>query len=62
MFELVLGGLLQLTAAHLKSKKGQGWVTVPELAEAMRKAGEEMKELLRKHGVKVDPDHESIER
>jgi hypothetical protein len=61
MLDVVIGGLLQLTVAHLKPKK-RGSVTVPELAEAMEKALEDMKGMLRKQGLKVDPDHESIER
>lgn len=59
MVGLVISGLLELTVAHLKAKKA---VTVPELAEAMGKAVEDMKAILRKQGLKVDLDHESAER
>lgn len=55
MVRLVVCGLLELTIAHLKGKRT---VTVPELAEAMGKALEDMKDILRKQGLKVDTDHD----
>jgi hypothetical protein len=55
----VFYGLLRLTAANLKGKKT---ITVPELAEAMLKALEDMKAILRKQGLKVDADHGTDKR
>jgi hypothetical protein len=47
----IFAGLVGRTARHLA---GKVTVTVPELAEAMGKALEEMKALLRRQGLKVD--------
>jgi hypothetical protein len=50
--ELVFKGLVGLTLSHLKEKEGQT-VTLLELGEAMHKAGEDMKEILRKAGLRA---------
>jgi hypothetical protein len=55
----VLVGLVALTGARLKGKLT---VTVPELAQAMLLALEDMKGLLRVQGLKVDPDPEPERR
>jgi hypothetical protein len=60
MWETILGGMLQLTVSNLKTKKGK--ITASELAEAMEKAVEDMKDILRRQGFKVDMDHQSAER
>jgi len=49
----LFAGLVGLTARHLARK---GTVTGPELARAMAKALEDMKAILRRAGLKVDPD------
>jgi nucleotidyltransferase/DNA polymerase involved in DNA repair len=59
MWGIVFRGLVGLTAAHLKGRKT---VTAAELAEAMLKALEDMKDILRKQGLKVDADHGTDER
>ncbi len=62
MYSIVLAGLVQLTMDRLKAKGTAAGVSFSDVAKAMGEACEEMKVTLRKHGFKVDSDHQSLER